>query len=92
MKTKLERRCVGCGGLFSKSLLWQLVRVPSGEVIVGRGDRHVFGRSAYVCRRQSCLDLARKKKAWGRSLKTFVHSDLINQLNQLQAQLEHDQR
>ncbi|MDX1977370.1 MAG: YlxR family protein [Pseudanabaenaceae cyanobacterium bins.68] len=87
LKTKLERRCIACGSLLTKSQLWRLVRMPSGKVEVDLGDRDLMGRSAYVCRHQTCLDLARKKKAWGRSLKTAVDQELLQQLHQLQAQL-----
>ncbi len=56
-----ERRCIGCGEHFPKSSLIRIVRTPDGGVsldFIGK----VSGRGAYLCKKASCLRLARRAK------------------------------
>lgn len=54
-----QRRCCGCGERFEKKELVRVVRSPSGEIawdMTGKAP----GRGAYLCRRASCLQKARR--------------------------------
>lgn len=63
------RRCVSCRKVAHKSTFWRVVRVfPSRAIQFDDG----IGRSAYICRDESCLRLAQKKNAFGRSLRVPV--------------------
>ena len=70
------RRCVSCRKVASKDNFWRVVRLSkSSTVKLDDGE----GRSAYICPQNDCLKIAQKKKL-GRSLKTYVPSEIYNQL------------
>ena len=63
------RRCLSCRRVDVKNNFWRVVRVhPSLEVQLDLGQ----GRSAYICRQESCLKTAAKKNRLGRALKASV--------------------
>ena len=47
----------------------------SGEVILNP-DSKTFGRSAYLCYNQNCINLALKKNKLNKALKTNANTDL----------------
>lgn len=53
----------------------RIARTPGGDVIVDESGR-AAGRGAYVCRTGDCLDIAIKKGALTRALKTPLPTDL----------------
>ena len=71
------RRCVSCRTAAPKSFFWRIVRVfPDRTVQLDEGA----GRSAYLCPQESCLRLAQKKKALGRSLRVAVSPEIYQTL------------
>ncbi|MBW4616862.1 MAG: YlxR family protein [Desmonostoc vinosum HA7617-LM4] len=77
------RRCISCRQVGLKEEFWRIVRVfPSGKVQLEMG----MGRSAYICPRTSCLQLAQKKNRLGRSLHASVPEALYQTLSQRLAQ------
>jgi uncharacterized protein len=73
------RRCLSCRKVGPKVDFWRVVRVyPSGEVQLDQG----MGRSAYLCRTSSCLQLAQKKNRLGRSLKSQIPDSIYQELQQ----------
>ena len=55
------RKCIGCGELISRDSMIKITKEHStGEVIVNP-DSKTFGRSAYLCYNQSCIEQALKK-------------------------------
>lgn len=82
------RRCVGCRKVAHKHYFWRIVRVfPSRIVQLDEGA----GRSAYLCPNESCLRVAQKKNALGRSLKVPVSPETYQMLWQRLSEAEHDQ-
>lgn len=78
------RRCVACRQLFPRSQLWRFVRqFDSHQVLLGEG----MGRSAYLCRRLECLQVAQRKQWLNKALKAPVPKEL---LQHLEAQLRRD--
>ncbi|MFP4008127.1 MAG: YlxR family protein [Spirulinaceae cyanobacterium] len=76
MKPNL-RRCVSCRHIAPKQDFWRIVRVhPSRQVQLDQG----IGRSAYLCPRNNCLEVAQKKNRLGRSLKAKVAPEVYQQL------------
>lgn len=72
-----ERRCVGCGRRGPQSefvrLTLELGEGPARVTVdVGKERR---GRSAYLCRKQACLDYALQRKALHRAFRTSVVVD-----------------
>ncbi|MDQ0189266.1 YlxR family protein [Alicyclobacillus cycloheptanicus] len=73
------RRCVGCQEMFPKRELIRVVLTPEGEIhLDATGKRN--GRGAYLCQKQACLQLARKRKSLERSLKTSIPEPLYDDL------------
>ncbi|MEM9135932.1 MAG: YlxR family protein [Cyanobacteria bacterium P01_F01_bin.42] len=74
---------MSCRRLGPKSNFWRIVRAhPTGLIQINCGE----GRSAYLCRNLTCLELAQKKRRLSRSLKAPVTSEiyqiLFQQLNE----------
>ncbi len=64
------RKCVGCGELKPRENMLKLTKdFKSGKVVLNP-DSLTFGRSAYLCYNQSCIELALKKNKLNRALKT----------------------
>jgi uncharacterized protein len=64
------RTCAGCGRKAGQS---ELVRfhAEEGRLVSGGGR----GRSVYTCRRLSCFERARSRRAFSRTLKATVQVD-----------------
>ena len=65
-----ERRCIGCMQSRPKQELVRIVSGPEGLQIDRSG--RMPGRGCYLCRSAACAQLAVKKNAFGRNLKTEV--------------------
>ena len=74
-----ERQCAACREKHPKRDLIRLVRDPEGEVIIDIRQR-ADGRGTYICRNESCIELARKKRGIDRSLKCRTSDDLYDRL------------
>jgi uncharacterized protein len=70
--------CVGCRKRSAVSELLRVVAVegPSGPRIVPDPRRRLPGRGASVHRERACLDLAQRRRAFGRALRIPVPFDL----------------
>ena len=65
-----QRKCVGCGELKNREDMIRLTKeFKSGEIVANPNSK-IFGRSAYLCYNQSCIELALKKNKLNRALKT----------------------
>jgi len=62
------RTCVGCKERAEKSSLLRLVAV--GDVIQPDPQARLPGRGAYLHPNLACLDLARRRRAFSRALRT----------------------
>ena len=88
MPLKLHRRCVSCQCIALRDNFWRVVRVPiasphnplnenatkSFQIQLDDG----MGRSAYVCKKLECLQIAQKKNRLGRSLRTPVSPEIFD--------------
>jgi uncharacterized protein len=82
--TKNNRRCVSCRKIAPKSEFWRVVKChPSKEITIDLGKTILQGRSAYLCRTASCLQVARKKNQLSKSLRSPVRDDIYQQLDNL---------
>ena len=79
MMREPARQCVACREKRPKRELIRLVRDPEGEVIIDI-RHHADGRGAYICRNESCIELARKKRGIDRSLKCRTADELYDRL------------
>ena len=67
-----QRKCVGCGELKLRENLIKITKdYKDGSVVINPNSK-IFGRSAYLCYNQSCIDSALKKSKLNKVLKTKV--------------------
>ena len=70
------RRCVACRELFDRSILWRVIRDHQDGVLLDQG----MGRSAYLCRKESCLEEAQRRKRLHKALRCQVPNSAIEEL------------
>ncbi|MFC4768828.1 RNase P modulator RnpM [Effusibacillus consociatus] len=73
------RKCVGCQEMKAKRELIRVVLSPDYQVFLDPTGKKA-GRGAYICKTAECFQIARKKKALDRSLKTTVSDEVYQQL------------
>lgn len=79
------RKCLGCGEMLPKKELVRVVKTKTGE---SEEDFEISldltgkkaGRGAYVCRKSSCLSLARKAKRIERALSCRIPDEVYDKL------------
>lgn len=70
MSNKQLRKCVGCGEMFPRSEMIKITKeYNTGKVVVNPNSK-TFGRSAYLCYNQDCIEQALKKNRLNKVLKT----------------------
>ena len=77
-----QRKCVGCGELKPREDLIRVMKTDKKELIVNPNSK-TFGRSAYLCYNQSCIELALKKSKINKALKTNATLDKATLLDLL---------
>mgnify|MGYP002820033607 FL=1 len=70
------RRCVACRELFDRSILWRVIRDHRDGVLLDQG----MGRSAYLCRKESCLEEAQRRKRLHKALRCQVPDSALEEL------------
>lgn len=75
-----ERRCIGCWQIKDRNdLIKVTANSANGEVIINPNSV-TFGRSAYFCYNEACIEAGFKKNKLAKHLKTSVPNDLKGQL------------
>lgn len=76
----VNRKCVGCGEIKDReNLIKVTAQNPHGDIVVN-GDSKIFGRSAYLCYNNICIENAFKKDKLKKALKTPVPQELKGKL------------
>ena len=70
------RRCVACRELFDRSILWRVTRDHRDGVLLDQG----MGRPAYLCRKESCLEEAQRRKRLQKALRCQVPDSALEEL------------
>ena len=66
----VERRCVGCGQIKNTDELMKITKnYLTGKVEINENSK-IFGRSAYLCYNNQCIELALKKNKLNKALRT----------------------
>lgn len=69
------RKCVGCGELKTRENMIKITKeFQTGKLYVNPNSK-TFGRSAYLCYNQSCIEKALKKNKLSRVLKSPATTD-----------------
>ena len=64
-----QRKCVGCGEFKPRENLIRIMKTDKEGLVVNPNSK-TFGRSAYLCYNQSCIEFALKKSKLNKALKT----------------------
>ena len=75
-----NRKCVGCGEIKDRKNFIKLTKEYSTNNLVINGNSKVFGRSAYLCYNNTCIENAFKKNKLQKILKTTVPAELKGKL------------
>jgi predicted RNA-binding protein YlxR (DUF448 family) len=83
MRTKKVpmRKCVACQEMMPKKELIRVVRTPEQEILIDPTGKK-SGRGAYLCGKEECFRLAKKKKALDRALKVQVDDTIYDRLQE----------
>jgi len=54
--------------------------LSDGKINLNEGKQIYFGRSAYICRCQECINLALKKRSLNRAFKREVSTEVYEEL------------
>ena len=76
MAKETLRKCIGCGVLKPREEMIKITKEHSTEQVVVNPNSKTFGRSAYLCYNQNCIEQALKKKKINRVLKISTSIDL----------------
>ena len=80
MKNSKEiRTCMGCRKKENKHNLIRIVNNKTDGVMIDKMQK-LYGRGAYICKSEECLNKAIKNKALSRALKTNIDNDKYNEL------------
>ena len=76
MKHIPMRMCIACRNMYPQNELIRIVRDSnSGEILLD-SEKKLFGRGAYICRNEKCVQLAAKKRGLDRHFKCSVPANL----------------
>ena len=82
MTEKNLRKCIACGELKPREDMIKITKEHSTENVVVNPNSKTFGRSAYLCYNQSCIENAFKKNKLNKVLRTSkTLEDLKGQLD-----------
>lgn len=65
-----QRKCVGCGELKDANSMIKLTKDYISQEIIINPNSKIFGRSAYLCYNNECIEQALKKNRLNKALKT----------------------
>ena len=65
-----QRKCVACGEFKPRENLIRITKKHDDGQLVINPNSKIFGRSAYLCYNQSCIESAFKKSKLNKALKT----------------------
>ena len=77
-----QRKCVGCGEFKLRENLIRIMKTDKEGLVVNPNSK-TFGRSAYLCYNQKCIENALKKSKLNKALKTNATLDRATLLNLL---------
>ena len=84
------RKCLGCGEMFPQK---ELVRVVKTKIKDEDGNETGFeisldltgkkaGRGAYICKKESCYNTARKARRFGKALSCEIPEEILEKMRQ----------
>ncbi len=71
----IKRKCISCKELKNRSEMIKITKDSCSGNIVIEPNSKTFGRSAYLCYNQECINEAFRKKRINKALKTNINID-----------------
>ena len=75
-----DRKCIGCGEIKNRDNLIKITKEHVANTLVINGNSVVFGRSAYLCYNEVCIESVFKKNKLAKHLKASIPNELKGQL------------
>lgn len=75
-----ERKCIGCGEIKNRDDMIKITKEHATNTLVVNGNSKIFGRSAYLCYNNTCIENAFKKNKLQKILKTPIPQELKGKL------------
>ncbi len=80
MKQEVFRKCIGCFESKNREEMIKITREhETGEIFINPNSK-IFGRSAYLCYNNSCIEKALKKNKLAKFLKAGFDEDFKEKL------------
>lgn len=80
----VERRCIACWQVKNRDDLIKITADSNSANVVINPNSLTFGRSAYLCYNEACIEAAFKKNKLAKHLKSSIPNELKGQiLNEL---------
>ena len=76
----VDRKCVGCNAIKNRDELIKITKKNGSANIIINHSNKIFGRSAYLCYNNACIENAFKKNRLSKVLKASVPEDLKGKL------------
>ena len=76
MAKETLRKCISCGALKPREDMIKITKEHSTDEVVVNPNSKTFGRSAYLCYNQDCIEQALKKKKINKMLRINTSIDL----------------
>ena len=76
MAKETLRKCISCGALKPREDMIKITKEHSTDEVVVNPNSKTFGRSAYLCYNQDCIEQALKKKKINKMLRVNTSIDL----------------
>ena len=70
-----KRKCISCGELKPQKELIKITKEHSSGDVVIQPNSGIFGRSAYLCYNENCINVAFKKNRLNKMLRTNTDID-----------------
>ena len=73
-----ERMCIACRTMFPKHELIKFVL--EDEIVIIDKFQKKFGRGAYICKKEECIEKAKKKRALSAKFKMAVPDSIYDEI------------
>lgn len=80
MSKEIQRKCIGCFQLKPRDEMIKITCENKTQKIFINPNSKIFGRSAYLCYNNSCIESSLKKNKLAKFLKTGLTEELKEQL------------
>lgn len=74
-----QRTCIGCCQKNNQDKMLRIVKNKKLEILI-ETDSKIFGRGAYICKSEECLEKAIKNRRLSKSFKMQIEDEIYEKL------------